>query len=358
LKWAVVALNHQSIQEAKKLKVAMSLGDEVSEGLDIYTLEKYLEDDVRLLVGGLKAYNKELFRDYKVIIYVMSMGIIVRDIAPLLKHKSVDPAILCLSVDGLYIIPVLSGHLGGANDVAKIIGNSIGATPVITTATDLLGKPAVDIIAKKNDLVLTSFTKAKEITAMFLKDEVIQVVSEMVEDIEGNKEQPLSGTIEGLKVECNYLEAPAGAIVIGYHKRILYNKPYVQLIPRRLVIGIGARRDTPYKQIKVLLNEVLETFNIHEDSLCKVASIDLKRDEKGIIELAKGLKVPFVTFSAEELNAVIERFEQSDFVRATTGVGAVAMPSGYLASSRGRCLMNKVAVNGITLSLWETKKES
>lgn len=358
MKWAIVALNQQSISQAMKLKSARQQcsqddTDSRSSQVDIYTIDKYMGKGLIRLDGGLKAYNESLFRDYKVIIYVMAMGIIVRDIAPYLKHKSVDPAVLCLSVDGKYIIPVISGHLGGANQVALTISQITEAVPVITTASDVLGKAAVDMIAKDNNLVIGSFKEAKILTAMMIDDKNIQVVSEPVVDIEGEWEQPISGMIEGMRVEPSFSEACDGAIVIGYNNKAAFDRPYASLFSKRLVLGIGAKRNTPFTKIKEFLKELLEANHMDHRSICMVASIDLKADEEGIIQLAEWLAVPFETYGADELLAVVDRFEQSTFVQSITGVGAVSMPSGYLASDRGRCLVSKVAKDGMTLSIFE-----
>jgi cobalt-precorrin 5A hydrolase len=266
-------------------------------------------------------------------------GIIVRDIGPYLQHKSIDPAVLCLSLDGAYLIPVLSGHLGGANEIALDLSKKIGAKAVITTASDLLGKTAVDMLAKANDLIIDSYSRAKEITAMIIHDQRVDIISEVAIDIDGLKE--------------NISETAEGAIYIGYKQRPNISIPFVKLLAKRLVLGIGARRDTPYEAIINLLMTTLDDHNIDIRCIKKIVSIDLKANEKGILELADHLKVPFLTYTSSELEQVMEGFESSDFVKKTTGVGAVSMPSAYLGSNKGQCLIEKIAQDKITLSLWE-----
>lgn len=338
MKWAVVALNYRSIEEAKKLRGSFKGYD-----IKIYTIEKYLEDGLLPLSGGLRRYNEVLFKEYKVIIYVMAMGIIVRDIAPYLKHKSVDPAVLCLSVDGSYVIPVLSGHLGGANELAFEISENHGAVAVITTASDVLGKSAVDVIAKANDLVITSFKAAKDLTAQIINNEKVVILTDQESNFDYKGDMAIVDEVP---------DDAQGIIYVGYNKKIASTLPVARLIQKRLVIGIGARRDTPYLKIDAFLKEIFEEKNLDLKAIKAIASIDIKADEQGIIDLSDKMKVPFMTYSAEDLSKVADRFDQSEFVKSITGVGAVAMPSGCLASNDGACIVEKVAKDGMTLCIW------
>lgn len=337
MRWAIITLNRKSIELASQVK--NRFGKEVS--IDIYTMEKYLKDGLRRIEGGLGKFNETLFRDYKVIIYVMAMGIVVRDMAPYLKHKSVDPAVLCISIDGSYVIPVLSGHLGGANELAYRIASGIKATPVITTASDILDKMAVDMFAKKHNFIIGSFKRAKDITAMMINNEQIEIISDI--------------PLKGVDVVDEPSHEAKGIIHVSYKTNRDFMLPSVTLIPKKLVVGIGARRGTPYEVIKSLLDTVLIKYHLSKKAIKMVASIDLKKDEVGVIELAKDLDVPFMTYKAKVIQEVMDRFEGSEFVEKITGVGAVSMPSGYLASNKGLCIVDKVAKNGITLSIWEEK---
>lgn len=341
MRWAIVALNRQSKGQARMLRDCCK---DLADGIDLYTIKKYIEDDFTSIEGGLKAFNATLFDHYDAIIYIMAMGIIVRDIAPWMKHKSLDPAILCYSVDGRFIIPVLSGHLGGANELALEIAKLTGAQPIITTASDLLGKRAVDMMAKSRGLTIASFEDAKNLTSMMIHGDPVCLYTDtkMTGDLEG---MALSHTIDG---------QADGMIYVGYKKQLQWDKPIATLIPKCLVIGIGARRGTRFEQIDDLLSRLLGEGNIDARAISRIASIDLKVDEEGIIALANKLKVPYITYTADELVEVEGRFKTSEFVRKTTGAGAVAMPSGYLASGKGQCVIDKVAENGITICLWET----
>lgn len=360
MKWAIITLNKTSIDVARSIKESFkALNPEVilgkeeklninSKDIDIYTLDKYLEEGLSPIKGKLRAFNKYLFETYDAIVYVMAMGIIVRDISPYIKHKSTDPAVICVSVDGRFIIPVLSGHLGGANAIARLISDYIKAIPVITTASDLLGKEAVDLIAKKNDLIIDSFKTAMDLTSRMINDEVITVISELSTPME----KSTSVLWEDLD---DYLlrDKSDGYVYIGYHQQMHTVKPVARLIAKKLVIGIGARKDTKALAIRELLEGIFKEHFLDIKAIKSFKSIDLKKEEAGIIEVARGLGVPFATYSAEELKVVSQAFEGSAFVEKVTGVGCVCMPSGYLGSNKGPCIVEKVIMNGITISIWE-----
>lgn len=336
MRLAIITLNKQSISLAKRISL--------EHPCDIYSVEKYHINGLIPLIGGLKENIKYLFENYEGIIFIMAIGIIVREISPYIKHKSLDPAILAVSVDGRFIIPILSGHLGGANDLAIDISKTISGIPVITTASDLLGKTAVDIIAKKHDFVISSFKDAMDITSKMINDEKIEIVSDINIDIED--------VIKPNQIK----QETQGLVYISYKTNLTLGVPFAQLIPKDLVLGIGAKKDTSYESIKKLLDRILKENNLDIRAISGIYSIDIKAREKGILLLAEKIKVPFKTYTPEVLESVVHNFDQSDFVKKITGVGAVSMPSGYLGSNKGKCIVQKVAENGITISIWENNK--
>lgn len=338
MKLAVVTLNRESIKQARRIEA-------VYNDADIYTMEKYLEPGLFPLTGGLKKSVGSIINGYDVIVFIMAMGIIVREVVPYIKHKSVDPAVLCLSVDGRFIIPVLSGHLGGANEFAEKLAMDISVVPVITTASDILNKHAVDLIAKENNLVIDSFKDAMDITAMMINNDYIEIISDI--RINNLETTPIKDFNNNYKA--------CGLIYISYKADFRPKIPCAWLIPKRLVLGIGARRGTSFEKIESLLKKQLSKYHLDIRAVNKIASIEIKKDENGIIELGEKLKVPFITYTAPELEKVVNNFGQSDFVKKTTGVGAVSMPSGYLGSNRGKCIAEKIAEDGVTLSIWEER---
>lgn len=343
MNWAVVTLS------AKGLETALKVGNAFQS--DIYTLEKHIKKDdegsnIKAIPGKFKDFNGYLFENYRTIVYIMATGIVVRDIAPYLKHKSVDPAVLVMDGKGQYIISLLSGHLGGANEKAIKLAEKIGAKPVITTMSDVMGKTAVDIIAMKLDCSLDSFDKAKDVTADIINDEIVSITGDY--------------EIKADKLPVNIVvgddDRAKSRIVLSNRRDVFLNKEDALLVTKNIVLGIGCRRNTPFEKINAFVKEELSRNNIRIKAIKKIVSIDLKADEKGLLELGKQYGVDFVTYTREELCKYEDKFECSEFVKRTTGVGSVSETSGYLGSNFGKKISGKTANDGMTLSIWEETK--
>ncbi len=312
----------------------------------IYTMPRQLCSDLKPIEGSLKEFTGYLFERYETLVFIMATGIVVRIIAPYLQHKSVDPAVLVLDSSGRHVISLLSGHLGGANEKAIELAELIGATPVITTASDLSSKPAVDMLAKQKGLIIKDYTRAKELTALIIEEKMIGILSDFpvkFNDLPANVrlvDAPLSG-LRGLIYITNKLMLPA------------LNYPVVQLIAPSITIGIGCKRGISEGQISAALDSILRQLNIAKQAVNRVASIDLKKDEPGIIALARNLGAEYITYPVEKLQEVEQLFTGSAFVKKTVGVAAVCEPAGYLASNYGRCLLPQKKCSGLTISVWQ-----
>lgn len=286
----------------------------------------------------------------------------MRAVAPFIRHKSVDPAVLVIDETGKFCISLLSGHAGGANELAERIGDLIGATPVITTATDREDKFAVDDFARKNDLVLTDWKLAKKISAAILEGERIGFCSEL--PVEGSlpKELSLLDSKEGeefwaeRKSACENIEK-------FHHKRIiivscrsledLADPDTLQLIPKLIVAGIGCRKGTPEKKIAFAIARCLKEEQIRPEALSALASIELKREEEGLLSYCKSRGLPFLTYSTDTLKQVPGEFTDSPFVKQVTGVSNVCERS---AAASGGCLIcRKRIYEGVTVALAKKK---
>lgn len=336
MEWALVVLNNKSLNLA--LNYRRICKDKMDVVVNIYVPSRLVTKDVRGFSCRIRELTNQLFKEYDVIIYMMSIGIIVREISQHVKSKLTDPAVICISPDGKYVIPILSGHIGGANETALNLAKSINATPVITTASDVYNKKAVDTIAKEYGLSIQNMNDAKIITSMIIDDKRVEVISKYKYD--------------ELQVKNEISDKAEGVISIsigGIDSKV----PNVTLIPKKVVIGIGARRGVAYTDLNNMLELILRENNIYKQSIKCIASIDIKKDEQAIIKLSNDLKVEYITYSAKDIRCIESQFKGSDFVRSITGVGCVSMPCGYLASNKGKCLVERVAHNGMTISIWE-----
>ncbi len=292
-------------------------------------------EGIELLSEGLQDWTAQRFADSDCIVYVGATGIAVRAVAPFLKSKKTDPAVLCIDEKGTYVIPLVSGHIGGANELALKVAGQIGAIPVVTTATDLNGRFAVDVFARRNGLVITDMTLAKEISARILDGEKIGFVSDFPMDGVRPAElcDPGQGEQIGIRISVRRSPAPEGR--------------WLTLIPPAVVAGIGCRRGKEAEELRAFFTEVFCENELYEEACCRICSIDLKKDEEGLIALAKDLGIEFDTFTSEQLAAVEGEFTPSTFVSSKTGVDNVCERSAVLGS-QGELIFRKTARNGMT----------
>lgn len=350
---------HLLMQEIKQKWIKTHPEDTVIDLVKCSALsEKSAKDSIIALTG-------EWFFKADALIYLSAAGIAVRSIAPYLKHKAKDPAVLVIDETGSFCISLLSGHAGGANvlaaDVADLLKEK-GMLPVITTATDREGKFAVDDFARKNHLLLTDWGLAKKISAKILKGEKIGFTSDMAvcgqlpEELQWVKNEmqcvlpdsqklPEAGKPElGIRISCR-----RGAPICG---------ETLWLIPRSLVVGIGCRKETPEEKISQAVRECFEEEGLMTEGIAALASIDLKKEEKGILDYCKKNHLPFIVYSKEELIQVEGTFTGSEFVADVTGVDNVCERSAVLgAMQRGqnvRLLVSKRCYGGVTVAVAET----
>ncbi|MCM1567909.1 MAG: cobalamin biosynthesis protein [Roseburia sp.] len=316
--------------------------------------------------GSLTAHIGEWFPRTDAIVFLCAAGIAVRCIAPFITHKAKDPAIVVMDETGAFSIALLSGHVGGANRLAEELAGLTGAVPVITTASEREGKMAVDIFAAGNRLALTDWQTAKELEARILAGEKIGLTVDEELQLSLCGEPPEYLLLGARAVGC---QAGIQVSIRRNGKAACRERPFpqtLQLIPRRVCLGIGCRKGAEAAQIARAVEDCLKEQNICREAVCMAASIDLKKEEAGILEFCNGFSeemhrkepLPFLTFSAEELGRQKGRFTTSEFVSAVTGVDNVCERSALAACCRetegggqGRLLCRKFVRDGVTVAL-------
>lgn len=291
---------------------------------------------------SLKEWTKEQFHKKDAIFFIGAAGIAVRAIAPFLQGKEKDPAVVVLDDMGQFSISLLSGHLGGANELANRAAEITGALAVITTATDNHGKFAVDLFAKEHGLFITQIHKIKEISSAVLNGKTVGFYSDF--PIEGNLPEGLIKNQPGL----------ADLYITIKDKTEEDRSHSLKLVPRIVVLGIGCRKGVAEQAIKAAVDQVLKEWNISKESLAVCASIDIKKEETGICEFAAFHGIPFVTYPAEVLCAEEGDFSASSFVKQITGVDNVCERAAAVCVKElggGSLLVKKQAVNGVTVAV-------
>lgn len=290
------------------------------------------------------------------IVFLCAAGIAVRAIAPCIRHKSKDPAVLVIDETGKFCISLLSGHAGGANELAERIGKLIGALPVITTATDRENKFAVDDFARKNELILTDWKLAKRISAAILEGERIGIRSDIL--VKGILPKELYWKEPGEKADGEAERKTCGKeleIYISYRQsENPVSADTLPLIPRLIAVGIGCRKGTPEEKIAKAVAQCLNEERIRPEAVFAAASIDLKREEEGILSYCNRNRLPFLTYSSDTLRQVSGEFTDSSFVEQITGVSNVCERSA-VAASGGSLICRKRIYEGVTVALAEKK---
>ncbi len=284
----------------------------------------------------LREWTEEAFVCGAGIIFVGAAGICVRAIAPFIRDKKTDPFVVVVDELGRYVIPILSGHIGGGNEVALKIAAGINAVPVITTATDINKKVAVDVFAKKNNLAICDMNMAKVFSGAILEGEVGLYSDFPLENV------PKDLVKDGGTGVCISLDEG--------------KKPFpktLNLVPRIITIGVGCKRNTPLATIESAIFSVLEGQKISIKAVAALNSIDLKKDEVGLILFCQKYNIPFNTFSGEELLSAPGEFSTSDFVKSVTGVECVCERSAVITG--GELIVKKQASNGVTVALAKKK---
>lgn len=283
---------------------------------------------------GLSEFSENGFCEASALVFVGAAGIAVRAVAPYIKHKSEDPAVICVDELGNYAIPLLSGHLGGANALAKKIAEEIGAQPVITTATDINKKFAVDEWARIQGFKIENPEKIKSVSAKLLSGENVYYKSEI--EIAVNSPEGIYLSNGG---DCDFY--------IGFETA---PKDALHIIPSDCVIGIGCKKGTPEATIEGVFADFLKDRKISEKMIYAASSIDLKENEEGLLSFCKKHRFPISFYSANELNEAKGSFSGSEFVDKITGTDNVCERSAVLLSG-GILLEKKYAENGVTMAL-------
>ena len=282
-------------------------------------------------------------------IYIAAAGIVVRMISPYLDSKERDPAVVVLDQEGKYVISLLSGHLGGANELAGEVALLTGGQAVITTATDTMGLPAFDVMARDRDLAIANIDAVKSVHMAILKGEYLRIFDS--EDRLGLKDTnrhdfPVRWIVE----EEEWIGGEPGVWVTWKNKIPVNQEGLFVLHPRCLVAGIGCNKGTECREIMELIKTTLTEHNLACKSLKCLATIEAKKDEKGLLEAGKQLEMPLVFVQASELDS-IEVPNPSGVVKKHMGVPSVCEASALLTSGKNRLLVPKTKSLNATIAV-------
>jgi cobalt-precorrin 5A hydrolase / precorrin-3B C17-methyltransferase len=276
------------------------------------------------------------------LVFVMAAGIVVRSIAALLQDKKTDPAVVVIDEKGSHIVSLLSGHLGGANKLAREISRYIGGEPVITTSSDVNDLPSVDLWAEENGLIIDNPDVLPSVGTRLINNSSLHIYSEIEMAFPGSYIRDLKP--DNADILITNRKKPE-ALSDRERERLL-------LRPRNLVLGIGCNSGTSAQEIENVVRKSLDDRNLAFSSIHSIATIDKKADEKGLVEFSKKYSLPIKTFTPDELN-LVKGVSSSEAAFRATGARAVAEPAALLAGEADSLLLPKQKNGNVTLAVAE-----
>jgi cobalt-precorrin 5A hydrolase len=289
-----------------------------------------------------------LWHQYRHLVFIMATGIVVRQIAALLNHKSIDPAVVVLDERGKYAISLVSGHLGGANRLAETIAAITNGQPVITTASDVQNRPAIDLIALELGLVIENSQMLSSVARSLLEEEAVWVV-----DPERRLEPYLKSELNTVRLDDQAIEPYHNRTGVGIWVSEYQPPEGVQCLmlrPRNLVVGVGCNRGASAEEILGLLSNTFERERLALLSIRNLASIDLKSDEGGILEAGRVLGRPVYFYSRQDIEKMAVP-NPSRVVLACIGVESVCEATALLSAQSSELIIAKRKTANVTIAV-------
>lgn len=329
----------------------------VKESLQVWTAQRMAEGDALLFIGAC--------------------GIAVRAIAPNLTDKLHDVPVLVMDEEGRYVVPILSGHVGGANELAHELAGLMDACPVITTATDVQKKFAVDLFAKCNHLEIMNKDGIAKVSAKALAGEQLTIAvraqniecyhpkfcevceedfteaeNQLLREASMHKQdQEACGVEPPLRLVPYVKDQPVDIVVSEMQDN---KNALIWLRPKRYVVGMGCRKNKATEELLAFYQETLEQAMVEPGEVYALASIDKKKDEPGLLAISERMRIPFFTYTAEELNRVGACVHSSEFVKAQVGVDNVCERAAFAGCGvSGWLIYEKHAFDGMTIAIAE-----
>ena len=318
---------------------------------------------IQFVEEPLGEWTKQRMMEGNAILFIGACGIAVRAIAPHLSDKLHDVPVLVMDETGQYVIPILAGHVGGANELARYLAAVMEAEAVITTATDLHEKFAVDLFAKKNHLQILNKDGIAKVSAKVLAGETITI------SIESGHYRESGDTDDSNTKEETNLDQSKTLVDKGQAIRMIDYPPTekvdvvvaeeperydasIYLRPKQYVVGMGCRKDKDSAELMAFYRKTLEQENIEPELVYALASIDKKKEEAGLLAICERKRIPFLVYTAEELSQMNGMFHASSFVETQVGVDNVCERAALAGCGKGgKLIYEKHAQDGMTIAI-------
>jgi cobalamin biosynthesis protein CbiG len=328
---AIVALTPGGAELGRRLALALGQGEVV------------------LARGAMRQTLVDLFRAGRPLVCIMALGVVVRTLGPLTRDKTAEPAVVVVDEAGRFAVSVLGGHAAGANALAARVAGALGGTAVITTASEALGLPAVDLIGRRQSWKIEPDALLTDVAAAVVRGEAVAVYQDAGRRLWWQDFGAWPPTFH--HVDACPGDGWAAALVISDRRLAASAVPTVTYRPPTLVLGVGCRRGVSREEIEEVFAEVCTAEGLALLSLRAVATVSLKADEPGLVEFAARNGVPLHVFAVQELAAVTPLPTPSETVRAKIGIAGVAEPAALLAAGADKLLVTKRRGRRVTMAL-------
>ena len=352
----VVAITRRGVETALKIKEALA-----KAGLNstVYAPKKYNQNCVVALDKKFADFIKETYSTVDALVAVMATGIVIRTVAPLIKSKLTDPAVIGVDATGKFVISLLSGHYGGANELSRTIAKGIGATPVITTATEVTEKMSADEIAKTLHLTIQNPESLVAVNAAIVNGDRLIVV--LIGDVKVPTNviscfeiKKVKNGLQALKIVKNY---DAGVIITHEPLSIgKFVKPFTILKTKSVVVGLGARKESTADSIVMAVDTALEYVHLPLTRVNRFATVDIKRNSQPMAKAVEQLGAPLEFLSVDALQSLNHKDLSPDsaMVQKKIGVGGVCERAALLiAGKNSKLILKKVKFKGVTVAIAE-----
>jgi cobalt-precorrin 5A hydrolase len=351
MKTAVIALTQKGAELALKIGCVLDTDIYVRQRGDNVSFQKCIINGEIVLVHPFSSnfgnLVERVFHSYEGLVFIMACGIVVRSIAPYLESKGKDPAVVVMDEMGRHVISLLSGHLGGANELTTKVSAITGGIPVITTATDINNVIAFDVFARNNNCAIENICVLKYISSELVNGGKVGLYSDC--DLRGVLPPNITRCEPGQKYQNTVVISNKTDISLKAEKTLI-------LRPKNLILGIGCKKGKSREEIEKAVKAFLQKNHRSILSVRKVSSIDLKAREKGILEFCADKGIEFATFSAEAIRSIENEFKTSEFVKKVTGAGNIAETCAVLAGEKAGLVCSKTVYSGITLALAQEER--
>ncbi len=312
--------------------------------------------------GGLKAKVSSAFRESEAMLFISACGIAVRSIAPFLRGKHLDPAVVVMDERARFSISLVSGHLGGGNALAEQIARIYKATPVITTATDIAGLPCAEDVVKRSGLAVENLKGIKPVNSAILNGGRVFVIDDNAKRLRSTKAAFRDSPVFRFSSRFPAARKPTDAFI--------YITPFTAPIPadalnatlvlrpREFVVGIGCMRGVSASEIERAFFSVLNDARISPLAVKRAATIDLKRDEKGLLRFAKKTGIGLDFYSKEVLSFIKTPTRPSPMALKIAGPGGVCESAALKSSGEKKLWIKKTICGRVTIALARARSTS